>query len=149
MEWLTEVNKMMDAWSDTQHKLWETWVDTLEQMGQAPTPELWRETIGAWEKTLEETQESQLAASLMWADSLLARDDAGPYAADWARRSMRLVQTWNEAQMELWRNWFDTLREASPGTLPASGEDIIKAWQDSAREAVESYLEGGKDSSAD
>ena len=51
------------------------------------------------------------------------------------------VQHWAEAERELWRGWFNVVRNINfrpePGAGAQAGRDLVQLWQDSAHKMID------------
>jgi hypothetical protein len=144
MEWSDKVQDMMQTWTKTQQKLWSGWLETMQSVGQAPGNQVLDKAIDTWQESVNNTLDAQSKWMQTWAESLKSVKGAPEPLADWGRRSQESMQSWNEAQRQLWENWFQLLKKSAPGTIPTSPEDaekLLKEWQVSARKAMESQIE--------
>ncbi|NIR29860.1 MAG: hypothetical protein GWN84_11225 [Gammaproteobacteria bacterium] len=144
MEWNDQVQKMMQSWTETQQKMWSNWLQSIEQLGKAPGADLWDKTVDTWQQSVNKTLEAQAEWTEAWAARFGEIEGAPKEVNDWAKEGQAMMRRWNEAQRELWDQWFDVVRKARPeGALgqKGSGDDIIRAWQDTARKAMQTQMQ--------
>ena len=135
--------KVVKAWTDTQMKVWESWVDTM-QTSTAGRSTVWEQarkaTIDSLEKSVTRTLEAQAELSHVLAESVagLWVNPEDP-AAEKARVAEldAITKTATEAHKQLWAAWFDLARKVPVWEIAGGYQKIVDAWQEAARKAVE------------
>jgi hypothetical protein len=145
MNWPTPLGDMMQMWTTTQQKAWSTWVDTMQGIGRAPTPDLRGKIIETWEQSVRYSLEAQAKWMHAWLENLQRVDGMPENARQWLVHGQQEMERWYAAQRELWEHLFDALKKADPGTSASSlqkiGEGIFQTWQRSVRQMMENQLE--------
>jgi len=145
MDWSDQTQRMMRTWAETQQKMWSSWLEGLQRAGQAPGPELWERTVETWRESVNRTLDAQAEWTQAWAARFQEIEGTPKEARDWAEEGQAMMSRWNEAQRELWGQWFDVLKSARPDSvLGRSGEapeQLIRAWQETARKAMEAQMQ--------
>jgi hypothetical protein len=146
MEWTDQVQKLMQSWAETQQKMWASWMDALEPKGRSAGSDIWERTVDTWQHSVHQTLDAQSEWMQTWTARFGDIEGAPKEVADWAREGQTMMKRWNDAQRELWGQWFDVLRKAKPeGTAALAqsgkGEEVIRAWQDTARKAMETQMQ--------
>lgn len=145
MDWSEQVQKMMQSWAETQQKMWSSWLESVEQLGRSPGAGLWDRTLDTWQQSVNKTLDVQEDWVRAWAGRFRDVEGAPREVHDWAQEGEVMMKRWNDAQRELWDQWFEVLRKTRPegGTLGQSGagEDLVRAWQETARKAVDAQTQ--------
>jgi len=145
MDWSEQAQEMMQAWAATQQKMWSGWLESVQGAGQSPGPELWSKTIDAWEQSVKETLDAQAEWTQKWAEQVQAVEGAPEDVNRLAKDGQEMMDRWNEAQRQLWQQWFDVLRKAASTDVLSSqsseGQKILQAWQETAGRAMEKQME--------
>ena len=73
INWTKQTDDMLQAWTDTQKKLWSNWSEATEQQaGQAQLAETWRKAVDTWEEAVKNGLETQKAVTRSLSDSASA-----------------------------------------------------------------------------
>lgn len=136
INWTKQTDEVLQAWTDTQKKLWSAWAEAAEQQaGQAQLAETWRKAVDTWEAAVKNGLETQNAVMRSAADSASAAPGVPRDLLDWAEQTRALGARWTEAQNELWESWFGMVRKAVPvkmlGTIDDENQKLFAAWQES------------------
>ncbi len=136
INWTKQTDDMLQAWTDTQKKLWSGWAEATEQQaGQAQLAETWRKAVDTWEAAVKNGLETQKAVLHSVADSASAVPSIPQDLLDWAGQTQALSTRWTEAQSELWESYFGMVRKAVPvkmlGTIDDENQKLFAAWQES------------------
>ncbi len=144
MDWNEQMQKTMQSWAETQQKMWSSWLQSIEQLGKAPGGDLWDKTLDTWQQSVNKTLDAQAEWTQAWIGGVKEIEGAPKEVNDWAKDGQAMMSRWNEAQRELWEQWFEVLRKARPEAAlgrARGGEDIIHAWQDTARKAMDTQMQ--------
>ena len=142
--WSEKVQRMLREWLETHQSRWSEWPEKLVHLPDSPTPELWSETVNSWQQAVENTLQAQSEWVQMWAEALQSVEGAPSAAKELAIQSKVGIQRWTESQREHWQTCFRILRTSSSHPTPHirdEAETVLRAWQESAREAMEAYME--------
>src|SRR5437764_11091751 len=103
--------KLVKTWADTQQKLLTDWLNTVRGFGGAPTLELWKKTVDAWQSSVKETLDTQAEWTRQWTEMLANAKGTPEEMGELARQGREQLQRWVEAERELWQGWFKIARE--------------------------------------
>ncbi len=136
INWTKQTDDMLQAWTDTQKKLWSSWAEATEQQAsQTQLAETWRKAVDTWEEAVKNGLETQKAVIGSLADSASAIPSIPKDLLDWAEQTQALSNRWTEAQSELWESYFGMVRKAVPvkmlGTIDDENQKLFAAWQES------------------
>ncbi|MFQ6023510.1 MAG: hypothetical protein ACE5NW_12390 [Acidiferrobacterales bacterium] len=141
MDWAKQTQEMMKSWTETQANMWDSWLNSLGGDGKSKETDAWQKTIETWQKSVNDTLAAQLKLMQMWVDNLNSAKGNLDQVTEWVNQAEEMTRRMNDAQKELWDNCFKTLKKADLGTTPASweqeGQKIFQAWQESARQAMD------------
>jgi hypothetical protein len=145
MNWPTPLSDMMHMWTTTQQKVWSTWVDTMQGIGRAPTPDLRGKIIETWEQSVCYSLDAQAKWMHAWLENLQRVEGMPENARQWLGHGQQEMEQWHAAQRELWDHLFEVLKKAEPETsahaLQQVSEGIFQTWQRSARQMMENQLQ--------
>ena len=132
---------LLKSWAESQQKLLTEWLDTLRNYGGAPTMELWKTTVDAWQNAVKETLDAQTEWTHQWIEVLTNAKGTPEELQGLVRQGREQLQQWTEAERDLWQNWFKIVREIN--FKPQSGErqqasnNLVQLWQDSAYKMID------------
>ena len=140
INWTKQTDDMLQAWTDTQKRLWSSWAEATEQQAsQTQLAETWRKAVDTWEETVKNGLETQKAVIRSLGDSASATPGIPRDLLDWAEQTQALSNRWAEAQSELWESYFGMVRKAVPvkmlGTIDDENQKLFSAWQESMEKA--------------
>jgi hypothetical protein len=140
MDWTKQLEEMSKAWTQTQQKMWTNWAETAQTMSQNQAKAAWGAMIDAWQMSMNQLLDAQADGVRQWADNADALPNTPQGAHEWMLMCNDMTQHWTDTQKQLWNNWFDLVKEFNPaqfgdqmGVPPASGEPMLKFWQDAAQ----------------
>lgn len=148
MEWNKQMEEMMNAWTETQRRMWENWLETMKQAArdmpsQAGAPGAdYKAQLEAWEKSVHQALEAQSE----WARRLSEQGGAArPEGMDqWTQQMQEMMKGWTDAQKKLWDAWLGSVQQMNPGAGAADwekeGRKVLEAWQQAAERAQETML---------
>jgi hypothetical protein len=144
MNWSEAAVDMVKTWTNAHQKLWAGWLDTMQGIGRAPTPNLRGQIIDTWQKSVDYTLDAQAEWLKVWATNVVRMEGAPESVKEFTSRSHDAMTQWNEAQRELWKNLFDVLQQAGPETtaysLERDSQDVFRTWQESTRKIMEQQM---------
>ena len=149
MDWAKQSEEMMKTWTETQKKMWDNWLDTMQKAaGQNQAAEMWQKTVDTWEQTVNSTLDAQAEWTKMWADSLDSLDvkaDMPKEVADWAKQAQDMAKNWGETQRQMWQGWFDLVKKADAPKMAEAwgqeGQKAFAAWQESAQKMMDAQMQ--------
>ena len=136
INWTKQTEDMLQAWTDTQKKLWSGWTNATEQQaGQTQLAETWRKAVDTWEAAVKNGLEAQMEVSRSLSDNATAVPNVPKDLLDWTEQTQALGARWNAAQTELWESYFGMMRKAVPvkmlGTFDEENQRLFAVWQES------------------
>ena len=142
MDWAKQSEEMMKAWTETQKKMWDNWMEAMQQTtGQNQTAEMWKETVDTWEQAVNNTLDAQAEWIRIWADSLDTKSNMPKEATEWAKQAQDMVKNWGDTQRQMWQSWFDLVKNADPPDMAQAwgnqGQKAFAAWQESAQKMMD------------
>ncbi len=146
MDWTKQSEEMMKAWTETQKKTWNIWMETVQQGSkQNQAAEMWQKIVDTWEQTINNTLEAQNEWTRMWAENFGAKTDLPKEATEWINQAQEMGKRWSETQQQLWRSWFELVKKADSAKMADAwgeeGQKAFKTWQESVQQVMDSQTE--------
>jgi hypothetical protein len=145
MDWSKPMIDMVQMWTDTHQKIWSGWVETMQGIGRAPTPDLRGKIIETWQQSLKSNLEIQSESIQQWLEGLRHMEGVPDHVSNGLAQAQVGMKQWYALQQELWEHLFDVLRAAEPGatahSLEKASADVFKTWQDTVRQTMENQVE--------
>jgi hypothetical protein len=125
---------LIKMWADTQQQLLTTWFDTMRGLGGTPSSATWRQTVEAWQKSVEETLEVQAEWIRNWTETLASAKGTPEELRSQLRQGREQMLRWIDTQRQIWQIWFDIVKDINfavePGTGVQAGKNLVQVWQD-------------------
>jgi hypothetical protein len=145
MDWTKQAEETVKAWTDTQQKMWDSW---LEMLGTNPVPaqanELWQKTMATWQEAVKNTLEAQTKWTETWAENLSKVPNMPKESVEWVKQAREMNKRWTEAQRQLWESWFELVGKIDPAKMnegwDKEGKKLFETWQDSAQKLMEAQM---------
>ena len=138
---IPQAEDMVKAWTESQQKLWNTWLEALQNSPQSTSAKVWPEGISKWQESVDSTIDSQLGSLRKWAENAKNFESAPAETRNWANEGVQMVERWTGAQRQLWELWFEFLRKTEAGTAKEGGkehfEQLVQSWQDMTKQIME------------
>ena len=145
MDWTKQAEEMLNTWTETQKKLWDSFYESVPDFGKTPSEKLWDQTIATGKQALKNSMAAQADWLNTWVDYISNLEGVPPQALDSAKQYQEMSKRWSETQEHLWENWFDMLKKFDTSKM-ASGwagvaQDPFKVWQESSQKVMESQAD--------
>ena len=131
-----EMHGLVEGWMESQQKLWDGWVQTVQQMGGGnPMAGAWQQGLERWQEAVERTLDTQRQTIRAWADQVSQVQGAPDELKKWAEDGVALMDQWSDAQQGLWKQWFALMTSASSGSgAPAADQmrQLMAGWEQAA-----------------
>lgn len=143
-DWMKQAQDMVKQWTDSQQKMWENWVGTMQGVGiQSDT---WQKSVDTWRDSVKKALDAQVAWAQFWADNMSASTGSSQQISDWSKQFVDMTKQWNETQTRLWDNWFETLKKSDPSAMSKNWnaeemQKMVQVWQEYAQKAMEAQME--------
>ncbi len=145
MDWVKQSQEMMQTWAETQKKMWNVWLQSMEGTGPSAPADIWQTTIETWQQSANQTLEAQAKLTRMWVESLDQFPGSPENLAQWAKQAEAMIAGMTETQKQLWDKCFAGLKRVDVPKTGISWEEegrkIFDTWQDSAHKAMEAQIE--------
>jgi hypothetical protein len=145
------MEQMLGAWTQAPLRLWDNWLDAVQEFngmaesGDAEGRGSYRNSLEAWERSVRQALQAQQQWTRNWSERLLDEEEAPAAAVHWIEQIQGTMRGWTEAQSQLWRAWFDSVKDMDPEEVSAKweteGQEIIRAWQEATERAQEALDE--------
>lgn len=146
-DWNTRASEMVKTWTESQQRMWDTWIVAMREMGNMQSgTEGWEKSVDMWHESVKGALNTQVTWTEFWADSIKSVSGSSAQVNTWADQTLDMTRQWTATQTEMWDNWFKTLKTSDPSTMmqsfnPDDMMKMVQAWQESARKMMESQME--------
>lgn len=145
-DWMKQAQDMVKQWTDTQQKMWDNWVGTMQGVGLNPSSDTWQKSLDTWSDSVKKALDSQVAWAQFWADNMSANAGSSQQISDWSKQFVDMTKQWSDTQGQLWDNWFETLKKSDPSAMaknwnPEEMQKMVQVWQEYAQKAMEAQME--------
>lgn len=141
MNWNTQFEDMMNNWTDTQKKVWDSYFETIQGLGKSQSTRMWESTLSMGENMLKDMFKTQMQGLTAWVEGLSKMEGVPPQMVESARQFQEMVERWNKTQSELLENWFVMMKKFAPST-PADSwtempQSMFKTWQETTQSIMD------------
>src|SRR5438105_1998081 len=91
---------LIKTWADTQQQLLTNWLDTVRRLGGTPSREVWRQTVEAWHKSVQETLDAQAEWTRNWTETLATAKGTPEELRSLIQQGQEQLQHWIAAQRQ-------------------------------------------------
>ena len=142
MNWATQSEEMLKSWTESQQKMWDSWMKMMTPTGaQSSMSDLWTQSVEAWEAAIKNAAGTQAEWMKMWLESLEDMPNVPDEVIKMAEQAVEMNRQWVANQEKLWEGWFTAAKNMNPGGFAGSWEEesvkAMHAWQDSATKMME------------
>ena len=136
---------MLNTWTETQKKLWETFYQSVPDFGKIPNEKLWEQAIATGKQAIKNTLAAQTDWLKTWVDYLENLEGVPPQAHESAKQFHEMSKRWMETQEQVWDNWFEMLKKFDASKIASSWtgipQDPFQAWQESTQKVMETQTD--------
>ena len=141
MDWTKQTEEVVKSWTETQRKMWDNWLKTVQQgPEQFQVANVWQKTLETWEETVKNTMSAQAEWMQMWADSFDQQQGIPKEVTQWVKQAQTMNNQWADIQQQMWQSWFELVKKVDPAkmseTLDADGKKAFAAWQETAEKVM-------------
>ncbi|MCB0154420.1 MAG: hypothetical protein KDF65_06440 [Anaerolineae bacterium] len=142
MDWTKQTEEVVKSWTETQKKMWDSWLKTVQQgPEQFQVANVWQKTMETWEETVKNTMAAQGEWMQMWVDGFEKQKGMPEEATQWVKQAQTMNKQWTDIQQQMWDSWFELVKKADPAkmteSLDSEGKKAFAAWQESAEKVME------------
>jgi hypothetical protein len=141
MNWTTQFEDMMKAWTDTQKKAWDSYFDTMQGLNKSQGTRMWESTLTMGEEMLKDMLKTQMQGLSAWVDGLAKMEGVPAQMVESARQFQEMSARWNKTQSELIENWFGMLKKFAPASPTEAWTEMpqtmFKTWQDTTQSVMD------------
>jgi len=144
MDWNTQFEDMMKAWTDTQKKVWDGYFETIQGLNKPASTRMWESTVSMGEDMFKDLLKTQLQGVTAWVDGLATMEGVPAQVVESARQFQEMTTRWNKTQTELIENWFGMMKKFTPSN-PAEAwtempQAMFKPWQESFQTVMDAQV---------
>jgi len=134
-DWTDQITQFQRSCMDQQQKMLSGWFTTLPQGGYGAPQNVWRQAIDTLEQQVNSVLDTQQQSFKALSKTLEQAGSASPEMSPWGPQVEAGMSFWMNMQKQLWKMWFDMLRNATPARQEP-GEMLAQNWQDMVKQAV-------------
>lgn len=140
-----QADSIVAGWTETQMKMWDSWLEAVLGATGMKAPEGWEHvykvTLTSLEGSVKTALEAQTEWTQMWAEGLPDGQGAPEEVVQGARLVQEMFKGWIETQRRLWDGWFEIARKLDPTVVTRGWERVLGPWQQTVRKAAEAQKE--------
>jgi hypothetical protein len=145
-DWTKQAEEVVRNWTNSQQKMWESWLSMMQGAGTNPAGEMWEKTVDTWHDSMKTALASQVTWAKFWADSVAANSGTSKQMTEMSQQTVEMTKRWTETQTQILDNWFETIKKTDPASVaknmnPEEMQKAMQAWQDATRKMMESQME--------
>lgn len=141
MNWTTQFEDMMKAWTDTQKKVWDGYFDTMQGLNKSQGVRMWESTLSMGEEMLKDMLKTQVQGLSAWVDGLSKMEGVPAQMVESAHQFQEMSARWNKTQSELIENWFGMLKKFAPANPTDAWTEMpqamFKTWQETTQSVMD------------
>jgi hypothetical protein len=142
MDWTKQTEEVVKSWTETQKKMWDNWLKTVQQgPEQFQVANVWQKTLETWEETVKNTMSAQAEWMKMWTDGFDQQQGIPEEAIQWVKQAQTMNKQWADIQQQMWQSWFELVKKVDPAkmsdSLDAEGKKAFAVWQETADKVME------------
>ena len=148
MDWTKQTEEMVKNFSETQKKIWDSWLEAVQPAGPSKdqAAEIWQKAMQTWEETVNNALSTQTEWTKHWSESLnLDEMELPDEVAAWAKQAQAMTKQFGETQQQLWQGWFDLVKQADltklTGNWEEEGQKAFQQWQEAAQKVMEAQMQ--------
>lgn len=143
-EWTDQIAEMQQKWVDQQRKLMTEWLESMKSGAVGMQPPDWRQAADLMEQQVTSALDTQQRSLQAMIGNMRNMEGAPKELAQAAKQMEEGVERWTGVQNQMWKVWFDTLRDAS-SSAKSPGESMKQNWEDAIKRTMsiqEQWLSG-------
>lgn len=51
MDWAKQSQELIRTWAETQHKMWDAWLQSMQAAGAGALADTWQKTLETWQQS--------------------------------------------------------------------------------------------------
>src|SRR5437588_12964921 len=91
---------LINTWAQSQQKLLTNWLDTMQRFSGTASPELWTNTVDAWQASVKQTPDEQEEWIRQWTGTLANRQEVSRKLQDLARQGQEPPLRWHGVEQQ-------------------------------------------------
>lgn len=135
-DWSDQITEFQRSCMEQQQQMLSGWFGALQMAGTGTPQNVWHEALDTLEQQINSTLDTQQQSFRALLYTLKDAGNSTPEMSQWQAQADAGMSAWIDVQHQLWNNWFNMLRSASP-VRKQPGEIIAQNWQDMMQQAVE------------
>lgn len=134
-DWTEQITELQRSWVTQQQQLMQEWLGSLKNMGDSSLRANWRKAADVMEQQVRSALDAQTRSLLACVDNLEKVDGMPDEATQVLTQTRANIERWAAVQGDIWKVWFDTLRETAPAPQ-TPGEALMEQWEDLVKKTI-------------
>lgn len=134
-DWSDQITEFQRSCMEQQQHLLAGWFGTLQKAGRNTPQNVWRQAIDTLEQQVNGALDTQQVSFQALLKTVEQAGNASPEITQWEHQAAAGISFWMSMQKQLWKTWFDMLRNATPAKQEPGGMPT-QNWQDLVQQAV-------------
>lgn len=148
MDWYQLYQDMFQTYIKSQEKMWQSWETAMQTAQETQSRISWEQSIKLWENSTLNLISTQKRWIAPWAKTIVSTVQDKTLAENYEKNLLEMVQTWEQTQQVLWKNWFAILKEAYPRNEQASSQDAfnqnLNSWNEQMQKMLQMQMDWAK-----
>lgn len=133
-DWSDQITEMQKKWVEQQQKLMKDWLESMKSAGGAPQAD-WRQAADVMEQQVNSALETQKRSLSSVAGNMESFESAPEELKQVVKQIEEGLERWTEVQRQMWKVWFDMLREAS-ATPKSPADSMLENWENMVKQTM-------------
>lgn len=130
-----QFSELQKSWVAQQQKMLGDWLGSLKDSQDNSARASWRQVTDVMEQQVVSALDAQKTSLLSCVANMEGIEGAPEAMSSVVVQLKSGIEQWADVQQEMWRVWFDTLRNAAPA--PATPADaLMESWEDMVKRTM-------------
>lgn len=134
-DWSDQITQMHRNWVEQQQQFMNDWLASMKQAGAGTPRAEWRHAADVMEQQVTSALDAQKKSLLAVAGNMENMESAPDEFKQAVKQMEEGLERWTEVQREMWKVWFDLLRDASPAPKTPA-ETMMESWEDMVKKTM-------------
>jgi len=127
-DWTQQIADFQRSCLEQQQQMLSGWFGTLQKAGNGAPNNVWRQALDSLEQQVNGALDTQHQSFKALLKTIEQAGNGSAELAHWERQAEAGMSFWNNMQHQLWRTWFEMLRDAAPARQEPA-ELLTQNWQ--------------------
>ena len=133
--WTDQITEFQNACMEQQQQMLSGWMSALQKAGTGTPQNVWHKALDTLEHQVDGALDTQKESFKALLKTIEDAGNSSPEITQWEHQADAGMNLWFNMQHQLWKAWFEMLRNASPAKQ-SPGEILAQNWQDMMQQAM-------------